>query len=194
MAYFLTLLLFCSANLSAKDFGVFGATFVIQEEDLIVVLQERLAKAKLEEKQILELQDAFIESVKNPKGKKLPKAIYPRIFEFDPTLCMQEDIKDQDGKIIVSKGMQFNPLNSIVLRNGLLFFDGNDKKQLAWAKQLQGLWVLTAGNPLEVESRENRPVYFDQAGYLTSKLKIESLPARVTQKGLKLKIEEIPCF
>ena len=50
---------------------------------------------------------------------------------------------------------------------------------------------LVKGKPLDLEAKEKLPTYFDQFGSLTHKLKIKHVPAKVTQEGLQLKIEEI---
>jgi conjugal transfer pilus assembly protein TraW len=194
MAYFLSIFLSLSLLASAQDFGTFGTTFAIEEEDLILVLRKRLSKMEWDENSCFNLEKAFTKSIKNPKGKSFPKATCARIFNFDPTICLNEDIKDQTGKVIVQKGTRINPLERNSLRADLLFFNGNDPKQIEWAKKQRGIWILTEGKPLEIEEREDRPVYFDQAGYLTGKLGIKSLPASVRQVGKKLTIEEIPCL
>lgn len=194
MSYFLIVALLCVTQIAAKDLGTFGATFTIQEEDLLVILKTRLAKKKMDEQANLELKKAFIKKIESPKGRFLPRATRQSIHEYDPTLNLNEDIKDHQGVVIASKGTCINPLDQTPLRTALLFFDGNDPEQLEWAKKEKGVWILTTGAPLEIENRENRPVYFDQSAYLTSKLNIKALPAKVIQEGKKLKVEEIQCL
>jgi conjugal transfer pilus assembly protein TraW len=188
MPYLLILFLFGLTSLEAKDFGSFGPTFPIQEEDLMLVLQKRLVLAQQDE-----MQKAFIATVEKPKGKPFPKARKLRAYDYDPTLTVQEEIQDSQGKTIVAKGTKVNPLDQYSLTEDLLFFDGDDPRQVAWAKSLQGKWILTNGKPLELEKLEEKPVYFDQGGYLTKKLGIQALPAKVSQKDRKLKVEEVPC-
>lgn len=194
MSNLLIVFIFLTASLGAKDLGKFGETFPIQEDDLIEVLQDRLVQNKMDAKKKQEFEQTFVNSIKNPKGSCLPKAIQKRCFEFDPTIYVREDVKDQNGNIIIPKGTKINPLDSNPLKEDLLFFDGKDPDQLRWAKIEKGKWILTTGSPLEIEEKENRPVYFDQFSYLQKKLNIQYLPAKVTQSGNKLKIEEVPCF
>jgi conjugal transfer pilus assembly protein TraW len=193
MPYFLILFLFC-ATLQAKDFGTFGEIFVIQENNLLEVLLQRLIKVQSDEVQQLEIKKTFVKKIENPPGIPLPKAKKERNFEFNPTISLQDDLKDNEGNIIIPKGTKVNPLDKTKLRKDLLFFDGSDPLQVSWAKKFNGIWILTNGKPLELEKQEKHPVYFDQAGYLTNTLEIQALPARVSQKGNRLKIEEIPCF
>lgn len=194
MSYFLIIIFFCPFFLLAQDFGTYGTTFSIDEDDLIVVLQERLKKTQYDESKKMEIQKVLTKAVEEPKGKILPRANIRRCFDFDPTLLVKEEVKDQNGELIIRKGMKVNPLDSSTLAEQLLIFDANDPKQILWAKNIHGIWILTNGSPLELEKQENRPVYFDQAGYLTTKLGITSLPAIVTQEDKKLKVEETPCF
>ena len=180
--------------LSAKDFGNYGTVFHIAEENLLTVLRERLAKAQLDEEKRKLIRKAFVKSIQSPKGRTLPKADKLRVFEFDPTIRAQEDVKDHEGKVIISKGTQINPLDVSKLRENLLFFDGADQKQVAWAKNHEGRWILANGRPLDLEESEQKAVYFDQGGYLSARLGIQALPAKVKQGSKKLIIEETPCF
>jgi conjugal transfer pilus assembly protein TraW len=180
--------------MAAEDLGCFGSTFPIQEQDLLIVLKERLAKAWQDQEQKQAIQEAFIAAIQNPKGQNLPKAKALRSFHFDPSMTAHETITDHQGKIIVSKGTRINPLDQCSLSQELLFFDGDDPLQVAWAKTGKGAWILTKGKPFDLEKTEEKPVFFDQGGFLTKKLGIRSLPAKVSQEGKKLKVEEVPCF
>ena len=194
MAYFLAIFFLSIASLNAKDLGNYGTLFKITEEDLLMILNERLSKATIDEHKQEEIQKAFVKSIETPKGKTLPQAIKQRSFDFDPTIYLHEDLKDKEGKIILAKGSKVNPLDNTQLRENLLFFDGNDPQQLAWAKSQKGKWILAAGRPIDLEKKEQRAVFFDQGGYLMNILGIQALPAKVTQEAKKLKVEEVPCF
>src|SRR5262249_53843321 len=146
----------------------------IAEEDLIEVLTIRLKTAQFDESKKEEIRKAVIQQVERPKGKMLPRAEKWRSFEYDPTLYVYADIKDHNDEIIIPKGTKINPLKKTPLREDLIFFNGDDQQQIEWAKNLKGKWILTNGNPLEVERHEERTVYFDQAGYLIGKLGIQS--------------------
>jgi conjugal transfer pilus assembly protein TraW len=51
--------------------------------------------------------------------------------------------------------------------------------------------VLTGGNPLELEREMGCPIYFDQAGELTTKFNISHVPAIIEQEGRLLRIKEV---
>ena len=193
MAHFLIFLLLMQSSLIAKDFGFYGKTYPISEESFIDVLRARLSNVDFDAKKEQWISD-FKRSVENPKGRKLPRATKEKKFSFDPSIIAQQDIRDLEGNVIVSKGTKINPLDKYVMPEALLFFDGTDKDQVTWACSRKGVWILTLGNPIELELQEKRPVYFDQSGYLCGKMGIKALPASVRQDEKIISIEEMPCF
>ena len=143
-------------------------------------------------------------AVERPKPVEgLSKALKSRVFTYDPTYVVPEDLKDHQGRIIHSKGTRLNPLETVTLSQSLLFFDGDDGDQVAFAKAKlkekskeslkEGLikLILVKGAPLALSEELKVPVYFDQLGLLTKKLGIRHVPALVMQEGLHLRIEEI---
>lgn len=194
MAYLLIVVL-CAITLeiSAKDLGVRGHIFEINEEDLIDFITKRLRSVELEE--MKKMHAELVKKYKSPVAVHgLQEATTYRTFYFDPTLCSNQDIRDHQGKEIVPKGHCINPLDSIVSLDALLFFDGSNARHLEWAKNQKNLvkWIITKGSPFHLEETENRPVYFDQFGSLVEKFGIRHLPAKVSRDGMRLKIEEIP--
>jgi conjugal transfer pilus assembly protein TraW len=190
MARILILLLICS-TLHAKDFGIVGHTFRISEQDIVEYIKERISTITPEEQEkIAAIAKERIETIKTPKPLNLPNATSNRSFYFDPSITANEDIKDSEGVVIVSKGTYYNPLEHVSLSNDLLFFDATQESHLTWAEHTQGLWILTKGKPIELEGQKGFPVYFDQGGSLSKKLGIRAIPARVTQDGTSLKVEE----
>ena len=189
MAYFLRLLLFLlPLSASAKDFGTRGTLFNIQEECLLTVLEKKLLSLS----NVEFATEKALESIKVPKGLSLPLASANRSFTFDPSIVVQESIKDGKGNVIVPKGTRYNPLITHSLNTPLLFFNGGDPIQLKWAKsELNSLWILTDGSPIEMEKIEGIPIYFDQGGQLIKKLGIKAIPAKVSQENDHLKVEEI---
>ena len=79
------------------------------------------------------------------------------------------------------------------LRSPLLFLDGDDPDQLAWAlkQDANAKLILVRGAPLELMKARQRRFYFDQGGKLTTKFGIRSVPARVRLDGRVLEVSEI---
>lgn len=190
-------------SVSAKDFGVMGPTFPIFEQSLLKVIQEKLqalgASGTLEEhqKNILEQTKFRIRRPASVEG--LTKTTHPKSFTYDPSVIAPYDLKDFEGRIFHKKGTRMNPLDTHKLRSPLLFVDGDDSDQVAWAikqfKEAQPenkpLIILVKGSPFDLSEKVGFPIYFDQGGYITQKLGIKQVPAKVSQKGKELLIEEV---
>jgi conjugal transfer pilus assembly protein TraW len=181
--------------LEAKDLGTYGHVFPIEEEDLLTVLRNKVNELLKEELETVrnKVQSHYCSQFQNPQPiQGLKDATVYRVFYVDPTICSDRDIRDHEGKIVIPKGKCVNPLETVIHLNALLFFDASNPQHIEWAKAQNKLvkWVLTKGKPLELEEKENHPVYFDQFGTLVKKFGIKHLPAKVSQEGLKLKIEE----
>lgn len=193
----------------AKDFGTHGVIHQIDEKDPIVLIQSKLKTMEERgelERHTQELQKKTRAAIERPKPVEgLSKAIKSRVFTYDPTYVLPEDIKDHQGRMIHPKGTRINPLETVSLPHDLLFFDGDDADQRAWAfdriktsvisdqKSKQFKLILVKGAPLALSEELKVPVYFDQSGLLTKKLGIRHIPAVVTQEGRRLRIEEV-CF
>ena len=53
------------------------------------------------------------------------------------------------------------------------------------------MWILTNGNPFELQEEYQKEIFFDQRAEICEKLAIQATPSLVTQEGKKLKIREI---
>lgn len=186
----------------AKDFGVHGHTFEIQEPDLLKEMESKLKRLEADGK-LAELNKSFLKRAENalahPKSVAgITKAIEPREFFYDPSITVPYDLKDHDGTVFHKAGTRINPLEFHSLPAPLVFIDGEDKAQVSWTQNTyiktnqHPKIILTSGSPFELMKQwQAELVYFDQGGTLTSKLGIRHVPVVVVQAGLKLKISEI---
>lgn len=183
-------------SLVAKDLGTWGHTYAIEEQDFLDYLRSKILAISQNEmmSKLQQFKDQIVDVANEPAAVKgLREASQYRCYYFDPTMTLADDVRDAEGKVIIKKGTTFNPLEKFSLEGELLFFDGSNAKHLAWAKvQERGHWILVKGRPLELEETEACPVYFDQGGLLSKRLRFQHIPVRVSQQGLNLKIEEIP--
>lgn len=183
-----------------KDLGTFGALFPIEENNLIEVIQARLAK--LQQAGTLEMHQRNIQNrIKNQVER--PKAVEdithtkePRTFTFDPSITVMKDLKDHQGTVFYQKGQRVNPLETRALTKPLLFIDGDESSHLTWAflmlkRHPLAKVILVKGAPLQIMRDLGIQVFFDQVGKITQKLGINQVPAIVTQEGMLLKIEEV---
>lgn len=195
-------LLHCNTA-QAKCLGTHGVIYPIEEVDPIQVLQQKLKvmeeTGELEQRN-RELQQKTRVSIERPKPVEgVTKTTKSRIFYYDPTYVVKEDLYDHQARKFAKKGDRINPLETITLSTNLIFFDGDDEEQLDWVKEQlskiaenkESSLVLVKGAPLKLAEELNRHVYFDQSGTLTKKLEIKHIPAVLSQEKLRLKIEEI---
>ncbi len=118
-----------------------------------------------------------------------------RSWSYDPTITVGSDIFDHRGNLIIPKGRKVNPLDTVSLRQSLVFFDADDAAQLRWAIKsttvTNAKLILTGGSPFTVMKVEQRRVFFDQGGKLIAKFGIRHTPAVVEQAGRVLKVTEV---
>jgi conjugal transfer pilus assembly protein TraW len=197
MKIFISVFLFLMPSVHAKDIGVYGETFPIAEENLLEVIRKKLANMEadgsLAQVQKKIAQKAREKILKPSPVKGLVRTQTPRQWFYDPSMTVESDIKDHKGNLIASKGDVINPLDRVSWGAPLLFLDGDDPEQVAWAETQHVLakWVLVNGSPVDLEEKLKRPFYFDQAGMLVSKFGIRAVPCRISQKDKKLLVEEI---
>lgn len=179
-----------------KDKGVYGELFEIEENDLLEEITRKLKQleASGELKGVQNgIQKRIVKNIEEPVGiEGIIKTEKAREFEFDPTIEVTEDLRDQKGRIFARKGDKHNALDYITYSKTLLFIDGSDEKQIEWLK-LKFLKhknvkvILVRGAPLKLQERLKMPVYFDQFGIITKRLGIKQVPAIVWQeKGKKV--------
>ena len=174
-----------------KDKGVYGELFEIEEKDLLEHVTSRLKdlEGNGELKGIQDgIQKQIMKNIEEPRDiDGIIKTKEARVFEFDPTIEVTEDLKDRKGRIFAKKGDKYNALNYITYSKTLLFIDGNDEEQIEWAKlkllkHKNVKIILVKGKPLKLQERLKRPIYFDQYGIITKRMGIKQAPARVWQE------------
>lgn len=183
----------------ATDLGVFGTTFVISEMDFMEYLQNKI-KTIQERGEWIKVQNQFKKRVKaqinRPTPLYLPRAIEDKTWVFNPSITVPYDVTNVQGAVIIPKGTVVNPLDRVGLSSTLLFFNGDDEEQVAWAVQEQKKYakvklILTSGSIQETVNQLKQAIYFDLNGFLCGKFKITHLPARVMQAGNRLQINEV---
>ncbi|ARU14982.1 type-F conjugative transfer system protein TraW [Croceicoccus marinus] len=187
-----------AAPAAARDYGQQGTVWAITEPDLLAQIHARLAalEASGETKKLNErLKQRTIARVNRPSPVAgLVRAEAPRSWLFDPTITVAENITDDKGRVVIAAGTRVNPLDSVPLRQALVFLDGDDPEQLAWATRTyastKAKFILVAGAPLELMKARQRRFWFDQEGKLVRRFGIRAVPAVVEQQGRQLQVRE----
>jgi conjugal transfer pilus assembly protein TraW len=186
-----------SSSANSLNLGTIGHSFEIAEEGFVTMIKKRLAKLDIEAKQE-EFKKKVQDNINNPKAKFLPNTRNERIYYYDPTYIVPEDILLDDGSVLYEKGYRINPLDHIDFDQKLVFVNGDDKekkKTIEWIKKnnlQKEKIILVSGSPIKFqEDSRYTNVYFDQFGELVKKFKIMQVPAVISQEGKNLKIMEL---
>lgn len=174
--------------------AVLGALFQIKETNIKDVLMERMQKINVE-KAKKEVQERIKKSIKTPPPVfQNSRCIQHKTWLYDPTIVLDQNIVDVKGHVLKKKGSTHNPLSKRKISTQLIFIEGTDEHQIAWALKQQPLSkiILVNGSPIYLEEKYQVPIYFDQRGFLCHKFGISAFPARVFQQGDVLRCEEIP--
>lgn len=185
--------------LLARDFGQLGTVYPVMEPDLLTTIEGRLKAAEASGK-IARMQKELVartraKVMRPPPVVGLTRAARTRSWTWDPTITVGQDIRDAQGRLIVEKGRKLNPLDFVPMRQSLVFLDGDDPAQVAWAlkstTQLNAKLILTSGSPFERMKAAQRRFYFDQEGKLVRRFGIAAVPAVVEPAGRVLKVTEV---
>lgn len=190
-----------SVTAAAGALGVIGPVYQVTEPDMLEWIEAKV-RAKVDSGEALRYQQDQAKKIEqkllNPDPlRSVTKAVRDRTTYFDPTFTVTENYKDEKGAILVPAGTTINPLDRIGLSRPLIFFDGRDPKQVAFAKKFidskggVARPVLVAGSYFNLMERWGTPVYFDQKASLIRRFGITAVPAIVQQDGRRLRIDEV---
>ena len=185
-------------RIEARDYGQTGQAFPVIEPDLLSTIEARLKRAEATG-ELARTNEMFAKRVEAKVRRPTPVAgISPatetRDWTYDPTVQLEHDIRDQKGNLIGRAGQRINPLDFVAIKQALVFVDGEDADQIAWAtsrySDLNAKIIFVSGSPIEEMTNRKRRFYFDQEGKLTSRFGIEHTPAVVQQNGRVMRVSE----
>ena len=184
---------------AAKDYGQVGTVFPVIEPDLLRVIEAKLRSMQASgqiDAMNQRLSERTRAKVNRPDAvASIERASKPRSWLYDPSIVIDHDIRDQKGQLVAAKGKRVNPLDYVVIKTPLVFIDGDDDAQVAWAMKRyddKAKLILVRGAPLELMTARQRRFYFDQNGTLTTKFGITAVPAVVEQAGKAMRVTETP--
>lgn len=182
----------------ARDLGSFGEVFPIAEPDLLALIKGRISAMIANggmERLTAEMQGKARGYANRPKGQALPRATESRRFTLDLSIRVDHDLADQNGVVFAAAGTVVNPLAWSGFQKDILFIDGDDPDQVAWAvsqgDEISTLIVLTQGAPFDLGKTWGRRFWFDQSGIMAARFQITHLPSRVTRADPVMQIEEV---
>jgi conjugal transfer pilus assembly protein TraW len=184
---------------AAKDYGQVGTVFTVIEPDMLRVIEMKL-KAMQANGQLDAMNQRLADRTRAKVNRPDPVpgielATKARSWLFDPSIVIDHDIRDHNGTLIAPAGKRVNPLDYVAVTTPLVFIDGDDQAQVAWAMKRfddKAKLILVNGAPLDLMTQRQRRFYFDQAGTLTTKFGITHVPAIVVQAGQAMRVSETP--
>ena len=188
-----------SGIVAGQNLGVYGTVYPIAETDMRVAIQHRLrtlmasGRWQAQKKQIVSRIQQHARQPMPVQG--LVETTHAAVHFFDPTVRLEQPIRDARGTVLIPAGTAINPLRTVSLSMPLVFLDARSARQRRWAqKTLHKLKkvkiILTGGDVFDTATRFNQRVYFDQRGALIKHFHIQQVPATVSQAGYRLRIEE----
>lgn len=174
-----------------KDYGKYGTTWPIQEEDLLQFIETRLKSPEVQDRIRRMLGKARERMYKLTKYDGLiGKAEEDRVYRIDPSLTLAEDILDHEGNVVAPKGTTVNPSDYAPLTGRYIFIDGNDDKQVTYA--LNGDFrkiIITSGNIRKLSGTHKHRFYFVNDD-LIEKISLTHVPAILESEGRYLRVTE----
>ncbi|RYG89914.1 type-F conjugative transfer system protein TraW [Loktanella sp. IMCC34160] len=184
----------------AEDFGTHGPVWEIAEPSLLDTIRARLtemeASGELAGMQ-QEMQDRTRAYVMRPRPVMgLLPVEEERIFKVDLSITLTRDLMDHEGRVFARAGTVINPLDYSFFNKRIVFLDGDDPDQVAFAleegTELDTLLVLTNGAPLDLMRAHGRRFYFDQDGIMVDRFGVLRLPSEVWREGNVMMVREVP--
>lgn len=118
----------------AKDLGNYGQVFRIKENSILSMIHHKIQKLDME-KINKDMQDLAKKKVMNPKAVfGVVPALKTKIFYYDPSFILDEDVVLPCGTNVYNAGTVVNPLDHMDLEREIIFVDAREKKQIAWLK------------------------------------------------------------
>lgn len=123
----------------AADLGTWGDLWPVREQDMLQLITQRLQSLQ-SSGQWDQTMDAFKQRVIENSQRPAPVEGIKRAEKyeqrwFDPSIRLNEDLKDNEGRVFARKGEVVNPLKTVPFVQTLYFINGDDADQLAWMKR-----------------------------------------------------------
>ena len=178
---------------SGKDLGVHGQLYEIKEEDMLSYVRRKAGEIDMRglqesvEKKVQEswAQHSFV-------SLDVPSATEERIRYVDPSVNVQNPLRDHTGKMIFPAGV-VNPLDHVSLSKSILVLREDQVERALEETGKRGekpILLLTDGDIRMASLLAGQTVY-KATPFMLRRLGVEKTPALVTQEGKKLRVKEV---
>lgn len=195
-----TALALWAAPLAAKNYGVHGPIFEIEEQSILELLMEELrAKEEAGEIEALkqDMQDKTRAAIVRPRpvdGVLHAEESYE--YLVDLSVSVERDLADHNGVVFARAGTVINPLDYMYFEKTIVMIDGDDPRQVAFAAgigdETDSYIVMVNGNPIETSNAYGRRYWFDIDGVMSAKFNIRHVPAIIREQYPHMRVTVVP--
>lgn len=189
-----------SAPTYPEYLGNYGNLWAIEEPDGVEQLKDKLREMERSgelEQHFNKFRDDTLASIENPEPVPgIATATFPRTYLLDPSVTVQENVMDDQGRLMVLAGTRINPLQYMNWSKSVLLIDARDERQVRLALERlehhpKDKIILVAGSYTEFMRKHKKQVFYDLGGVFTTRFNIKVVPTLVSQEGRNLLVQEI---
>lgn len=184
----------------ARDYGVYGALFAVEEPSVLETIFARLNEMEANG-ELAAMQQDMQDTARARIARPLPvlglgvAEVY-QSYEVDLSITLDRDLMDHRGVVFAQAGTRINPLDHSRFNQRLVFIDGDDPEQVAWAVDLANTQpvklILVNGEPLTLTEEHQMLFYFDQQAVLSNRFGLTVVPSVISRADPVMLVEEIP--
>lgn len=186
------------------DLGCYGPVKTISEPDLIEVMQQRLLAIDWHQQK----EQAKRRYWHNQQFYELPEAKENRVRMLDPTIHLEKDLLDADGRVLMVKGSRVNPFGLRPFMQIVVVFDPQILSQREWLKHQLPVLKKESPRVTVIATRFQREDGWDFYQTLSEELKapvflltpdvkkrfqLALVPSVIRARGKQFEIQEVNC-
>lgn len=180
--------------------GNYGNLWAIEEEHGVEQITNKLKEMERTgelERRMGRFRDETLDSIENPAPVPGIQAVmFPRTYLVDPSVTVQENVVDDEGRILMLAGTRINPLDLTKWTKSVLLIDARDERQVNLALDRLKAYptdkvILVAGSYTQFMRQHKKQVFFDLGGVFTTRFDIKFVPSLVSQVDKSLMVQEI---
>jgi len=173
-----------------RQLAAVGPVYAIAEPDLVEELREKALTVDLAaiHQEAGRYQPASLH--------QLPRARVSRRFAVDMTFTLEQELRNEEGRVLYPKGYTFNPLEYVGLSGGLVVIDGGDAEQVAWFKaspysgNQRAKLLLSGGYASDLATALERPVFY-LTEVIAKRLRLQAVPSVIVEERHQLYVQEV---
>lgn len=163
-----------------------GASFPIVERDALEEIEERAAKADVEE---------YVNKTPRSEwsawsGYRLPVAKESRTRGFVPWYTLEFDITGPSGEVLYPKGFTFNPLQHVKHQQRIVIFKLDQLERIEPLLKPGDMLIADEGDVVAAAEKSGHHIYILNEK-LANRLGVKVAPSIVEQKGTHFEIREV---